>query len=119
MSDNSYDQLIQRKKWREAKAAWRAKVKNNPPKENRDDRARRHPRAKFALEEEGSVFLDYLLGDSYRLLANKYSISERTVYKILLHWKGLYNSRFSDSSVVEPEELQSEELVENSQGGFF
>ena len=122
MEDISVQTIVQREKWRRAKAKWRAKAK--PQKKERDSSARRHPLAKLTLDEEIFILRDYLAGDSYLTLRERYSLSDRTIYKVLLYWKTRCEERFLEFKTRDPlpdqsEELQSEEVVENSQGGFF
>lgn len=116
MQDIPLAQLIQREKWRVAKAKWREKAKLHPPSVEKDTRERRHPRAKLTAEEELVVFGDYLRGDSYRVLCERYSLAVRTVTKILFYWKTRCEERFQsfhaeDSLVEEPEQEE--------QNGFF
>jgi len=116
MSDVSIKHLIQREKWRRAKAEWRAKAKS--PSTEKVLGGRRHARAKLTLDEELFIFGDYLQGDSYRVLCKRYSLSIMTINKILSYWKGLYEDRFDRFNAAE--HVEEEPIIEqSSEGGFF
>ena len=113
MSDIPLETIIQREKWRRAKAKWRSNRKEVDVE--RKEGERRHPQSKLTLDEELPVFGDYLRGDSYRVLCKRYSLSKDTINRILSYWKELYEDRFSSA----PAEDIEVELVEESKGGFF
>jgi len=85
------------------KRKWRAKRKANPPPPVIEGE-KRHPASKLSYKEEEALFWDFINGMSYEEVGGKYSISRRTVHKILSSCRAKIEDRWKspEPQVEEP-----------------